>query len=128
MHSPSLQTTATTTTRPRRQRSKPQIAQTALAERLPEHLNFSFRDWLRQRTELPRLPQGWTPGTKLYADYAEWCAASEVPAEYVIGESDFAGRLRAHDDRQPEMRKISNGVRISYALCFPRKLLPAIRV
>ena len=95
---------------------------------LPAHLNFTFKDWLRQRTERPRLPQGWMPGTKLYADYAEWCFGTQAPAEYVLGEAEFAGRLRAHDDRQPEIRKVSDGVRDSYALCFPRRLLPAIRV
>ena len=53
---------------------------------------------------------------------------TQAPAEYVLGEAEFAGRLRAHDDRQPEIRKVSDGVRDSYALCFPRRLLPAIRV
>lgn len=120
MHSSSL---PTQTTRRAKRKANP-----APAAALPAHLNFTFSDWLRQRTERPRLPQGWMPGTKLYADYAEWCAGTEAPAEYVIGEAEFAGRLRAHDDRQPEIRKITDGTRTSYALCFPRRLLPAIRV
>lgn len=121
MRSSSLPTTA------RRSRRKP-TAQAIATAPLPAHLNFSFREWLRQRTELPRNPQGWTPLRKLYGDYLEWCVANDVPADYIHSEPEFSGRLRAHHDREPEQRKVQDGSRVDYALCFPRFLIRPIRV
>lgn len=117
MHSTSLPTTS------RRKR-----APKTPAPALPGHLNFSFRDWLRQRTELPRQTTGWTPLSRLHADYVEWCAANDVPAEYIVGVEEFSGRLRAHHDREPEKRKVQAGSQTAYELCFPRFLMKPIRL
>lgn len=116
-----------TGTRSRRKAAAP-------VEILPAHLNFSFRDWLRQRTELPIRPAGWTPLSVLYADYKSWCEAADVPAAYVHGEAEFSGRLRAHSDREPETRPVERRglyetvVDRRFELCFPRYLKAAIRV
>jgi len=124
MHSPSLRQT----------KRKPAKAAPVPAPELPAHLNFTFKDWLRQRTEPARLVTGWTPIRTLHADYVGWCEANRSPAEYVLGIDELSGRLRAHDDRQPETRLIERrpfGAPIGntdYQLCFPRHLLPAIRV
>ncbi len=123
MHSSSLPTPTT------RRRAKP-----APAPLQPQHLNFTFRDWLRQRTELPRSAAGWTPLSALHADYVAWCAANDAPDAYVHGEAAFSGKLRAHHDREPEQRLVQKrGLyetvkSTAYELCFPRHLLAPIRV
>ena len=107
---------------------------TAAVEPLPQHLNFSFRDWLRQRTELPRKGRGWTPLSALYADYRIWCHANAIPAEYLHSEPEISGKLRAHCDRAPETRLVEHRglnqtvISSGYELCFPRYLMPPIRV
>ncbi|MHA3791485.1 hypothetical protein [Sphingomonas sp. YL-JM2C] len=134
MHSPSLPT-------PTRQRKAPAGARksrqptAAPAEASPPpHLNFSFADWFKARTEPARLPQGWTPIGLLYEDYLAWCAGNDVPAAHIHNQDELAGKLRARDDRAPQKLLIDRrqlgqpvGVR-SYELCFPRFLRPAIRV
>lgn len=111
----------------------PFAAAPVASEDHPPHLNFSFRDWLRQRTELPRSSAGWTPLSHLHADYRAWCEANAVPQVYVHGEAAFSGMLRAHQDREPETRlvekRVNGEVRGSgFELCFPRHLLAPIRV
>ena len=127
MHSTSLQTTDKPAKRAPRRKAKPVLS-------LPVHLNFSFRDWLRQRTEPSRGAPGWTPLKLLFDDYVEWCGANDVPEEYHHPIEVFAGKLRAHDDREPQTRLIERGpawapIRTrTYELSFPRHLLSAIRV
>ncbi len=100
----------------------------------PAHLNFSFAEWLKQRTELPRQPSGWTPLSVLYADYVDWCGYTAVPAAYVHSEPEFSGRLQARCDRRPEVKLVERRglnqtvLNRSTELCFPRHLLPPIRV
>lgn len=129
MHSPSLPTSTTIRKAPpRARRSRP------AAEQLPAHLNFSFSDWIKQRTEPSRQPTGWTPLSLLHADYRTWCEATDVPAGYILAEAEFSGRLRAHSDREPETRPVERRgmfetvVDRTYELCFPRFLKPAVRV
>ena len=118
MHSPSLRQT----------KRKPATAAPVPAAELPAHLNFTFPDWFRQRTQLPRMPQGWSPADRLYADYLEWCAANDAPPEYVLQLSLFDDLLRESCARLPEMRKVQEGSLVRYTRCYPRHLIPAIRI
>jgi len=94
----------------------------------PAHLNFSFDDWFRLNTEIPRQASGWTPQARLYADYLSFCAATHLPGAYVHPLSEFLERLRRACGRLPEVRKVIDGVREAYQPCWPRFLKRPIRL
>lgn len=136
MLSPSLSTETPTRTR-RAKRAQPlsahpeqglSLSTPASKDQPPAHLNFSFDEWFKANTELPRQASGWTPAARLYADYLAFCAATGVPASYHLNDAAFAERMRAACDRSADMRKVSEGTKLDYRLCWPRFLRPAIRV
>lgn len=100
----------------------------AAPEVFPDHLNFSFPDWFRQRTELPRTSAGWTPVRTLHNDYVLWCAANAVPEAYVHDRAAFEALLGSACGRSPETRKIVAGSQEAFEPCYPRFLMRPIRV
>lgn len=119
---------STPTTRSRRAK-----APAAMPAEPAAHLNFSFDDWFKANTELPRQTSGWTPAVRLHEDYLAFCAATEVPPAYHLNAAGFSERMRKACGRTAEMRKIDDRppyspiAKISYKLCWPRFLRPAIR-